>query len=203
MGVQLDHARAHEVVRRVVECETAHVERPQVERRPAFEDPLRHHLAGASAGGDAVEEAGGDEVVVELGNLAHHEVGVGRVGDRPVDHRADAGLLDHRRTSCRERRQLFETVEVRVQQLALERRGDALEAERQGVRLVSADEEPGPVRLVVHEQVRVAHRRHLSQLGGREIGDRARSARTGARPRRRECARRPSGRSPCPTCPRR
>ena len=158
---------------RVVEREAAHVERPQVERRPAFEDPLRHHLAGAAAGGDAVEEAGGDEVVVELGHLAHHEVGVGRVRDRTVDHRADAGLLDHRcalarraSASCSKRSKFG------VEQLALERRRDAVDPERQRVGLVAADQQPGPVGLVVHEVIRVAHRRHLPQLGRREVGDR-------------------------------
>ena len=146
-----------------MEREPADVERPQVERRMAVEDPLRHHPAGAPAGGDAVEEPGGDVEVVELGRSAHHEVGVGGVGDRAVDQRADAGALDHRRALGGERRQLLEPVEVRIEQPTLERRRDAVLAERERVRFVAADQEPLSVGLVVHEMIRVTQCRHATR----------------------------------------
>ena len=157
-----------------MEREAAHVERPQVERGPSLEDPLRHHLARPAAGGDAVEEAGGDEEVVELGRLAHHEVGVGRVRDRAVDQRADAGLLEHRRALGGELGELREAVVVGVEQLPAERCRDvAVDTERDRVGLVPADQQTRPVGLVVDEVIGVAHRRHAPELDRRVAVDRS------------------------------
>ena len=91
MSVQLHRPRIHEVPRGVVEREAADVEWPQIERRATLEDPLGHHLPGTATRGDAIEEAGRHEEVVELRHLAHDEIGVGRVRDRAVHERADAG----------------------------------------------------------------------------------------------------------------
>ena len=167
MGVELDHPLVHEVAGRVVEREAAHVQRPQIERRAALQHPLGHHLAGSTAGGDAVEEPGGDVVVVELGHAAHHEIGIGRVGDWSVEELANARSLEARRALRAELGELCETVVVRIEQLALERRRDAVSAERNRVRFVTADEQSRAIRLVVHEVIGVAHRGHLGELDRR------------------------------------
>ena len=176
--VHLDHASVHEVARGVVEREAAHVERPQVQAGAALQHPLGHHLPGAAAGCDAVEEAGGDVVVVQLRHAAHHEVGVGRVGDRAVQQGADAGGLEARSSLGSQLGELREPVEVRLEQLPLEGRGDAAVlaqpgAERDRVWFVAADQQAGPVGLVVDEVVGVAHRRHLAELDRRVALDRA------------------------------
>src|SRR3546814_12916385 len=64
--VGLDGARDHEGAGAVQEAEAPDVERPEVEAGAALEDPLGHDGARPAAGGDAVEEAGGDEEIVEL-----------------------------------------------------------------------------------------------------------------------------------------
>jgi hypothetical protein len=175
VGVHLHHPAAHEMSRRVVEREAAHVERPQVERGVTVEDPLGGHLPGATTGGDAVQEAGGEEEVVELGSFAHHEIGVGRVRDRTVDQAPDAGLLQHRCALLGQFGELREAVEVGLEQLALERRRDvAVDPEGDRVGLVAADQQARPVRLVVDEVIRVAHGGHPAQLDRREPVDRPR-----------------------------
>src|SRR3546814_3390602 len=84
------------------EAEPPDVERPEVEAGAAFQNPLGHDGARPAAGGDAVEEAAGDEEVAELRRLAHDEVAVGRIGDRSVDELTHAhGEIG--RASCRER----------------------------------------------------------------------------------------------------
>ena len=172
VAVQLHHARSDEVPRGVVEREAAHIERPQVERGATFEHPLGHHLARTAAGSDAVQEAGGEEEVVEFGGAAHHEVGVGGVGDGAVDERADPCCLEHRGALHGQLGQLREPVVVRVEQLALERVGDAVDTERHGVGLVAAHQQAGAIGLVVHEMVGVAHRGHTAQFGRGELADR-------------------------------
>ncbi len=173
VAVELDHPLPDEVARGVVEREATHVERPQVERRPALQDPLGHHLARPTAGSDAVQEACGDEEVVELGRPAHHEVGVGGVGDRAVHQGPDTGLFEHRRALGGELGELTEAVEVGVEQPAPERRRDlAVDSEGDRVGLVATDQQTGPVGLVVHEVIWVAHRGHAAELDRRVAVDR-------------------------------
>ena len=164
VGVQFDGTRVHEVFRRVVEGEAAHVERPEIERRPPFEHPFGHHLPRAPAGGNAVQESGRHVEVVEFRCPPHDEIGVRRIRDRSVDQHADTSGVDHRGPLRRECGELLETVEVRVEQLMLERHGDAGFAERQRIRFVPTDEQAGTIGFVVDEMIGVAHRRHLAQL---------------------------------------
>src|SRR5215813_15028259 len=97
LAVEVDGARIDELLGRVVEGEAADIQRPQVEARLSVYDPLGHHLAGPTAAGDAVGEAGADEAIVELRRLAHDELAVRRERDRTVDQLTDAHLLDDRR----------------------------------------------------------------------------------------------------------
>ena len=161
VAVELDRPRIHEAPRVVVEGEAAHVQRPQIEARRSFDDPFRHHAARPAAGGDAVEEARGDIGVVQLRRLSHDEIGIGGIGDRPVDELAHADLLKDRRAPCRQHRELLETVEIARQQLAGEILGDAGLAEGPGVRLIAADGDPAHLGLVVDQQVRIAQGRHV------------------------------------------
>src|SRR3546814_13200859 len=85
MRVVLDGTRVHEGARAVEEAEPPDVERPEVEAGAAFQNPLGHAGARPAAGGDAVEEAAGDDEVAALRRLAHDERAVGRLGARSVD----------------------------------------------------------------------------------------------------------------------
>src|SRR3546814_2546043 len=82
-----------------------------------------------AAGGDAVEEAAGDEEVAELRRLAHDEVAVGRIGDRSVDELTHAHGVHHRRHLPRVARQRLKAVEVLRQELAGELAGNAARSE--------------------------------------------------------------------------
>jgi len=67
-----------------------------IESRLALDDPFRHRLAGAAGSGDARGEAAGDIEIVAFRGQAHDRLAIGRDRDRPVDHRADAELVQHR-----------------------------------------------------------------------------------------------------------
>src|SRR5690348_7389369 len=97
MAVELDGTRIHEMPRRVMETEPAYIERPEVKAGLPLDDPFRHHSAGAAARGDAVEETGRAVEVLQLRRLAHDEIGIGRIWDRPVDQLTDADGVDDRR----------------------------------------------------------------------------------------------------------
>ena len=71
MPERLDRARAPVLGIRLVAVQAIDVEAGDVDVGPAVDDPVREHAAEAAAGEDADRvEAGGDEVVLELGRLA-------------------------------------------------------------------------------------------------------------------------------------
>src|SRR5262249_36106941 len=64
LPVEIDGSRIGEAFRGVMVGEAADVERPEVEARPAIDDPFGHHLAGPAAAGNPIGKASADEGVV-------------------------------------------------------------------------------------------------------------------------------------------
>ena len=163
--VGLEHARERVGRRAVLRPEAAHVHLPQVHRRLAGHDPLRHHLAHAARAREAVRaEAARHEDAGDL-RLAEAELVVGREALRPVDHARDLHVLHLRHAPARVHDDLLEAVPVVLEQAAVEVRRDAVEP-RAAVReeggrggpLVAAHHEPAALLAEVDEQVGVAKR---------------------------------------------
>ena len=90
---RLDGARAAVLGVGLVAVQAVDVDAGDVDVGAAVDDPVRQHAAEAAAGEDADRvEAGGDEVVLQLGRLADDRAQVGREALRAAEELLDAGL---------------------------------------------------------------------------------------------------------------
>ena len=171
MGIVLDRARIHERPARVMGGEPPDIERPEVQAGPPVQDPLRDHLSRPSPRGDAVEESRRQHQVREPGGGPHDEVAVRRVGDRAVDHPANADLAENRHHFGGEGGEGLESIEILRQKLSRELARNPVVPERHGVGLVAADDEAaGGIGLEVHQPVGIPERRQSVGKSGDWLG---------------------------------
>ena len=167
-GVQpADHlhgARAQERGIGLKRRHAADVHVPEVHRRLAAHDPLRHRLAGARPRGDADRvEARGDEEVPALGRLAEVVAAVRREALRPVDVTAHRRRLDRGDADDRLLHQHLEVIPVLGQEREREVGRDALHAPGLGHRLEAAHQQAPD--FLAHVDVAVGIAQH-GQVGG-------------------------------------
>ena len=150
----------------VLRPEPADVHLPDVERRLAGDDPLRHHLADPAGPGQPVgAEPGGHEQPTDIG-LAEAELVVGGERLGAVDQPRDLDVLHRGHALGRVAGDLLEPRPVLLQQAAVEVRGDTVaqalvEKPRGAVSLVAAHDQSRPLLAEVDEVVRVAQRRQV------------------------------------------
>ena len=142
----------------VQRAEAAGVERPQVHAGIAVQDPVGHGFAGAAGSGDAGGEAAGEEQVVELRRRPEDRLAVGRDGDRSVDHRLDADVVEHRQPQCGGDREQLEALEIGGEQLAAEFERRQAAPAALGALLPAADGEGAGVGLEIEVVVGIAQR---------------------------------------------
>ncbi len=156
----------------VVRAEAADVDRPEVVRRRAVDDPFGQRHARAATAGDAEGvEAGADEKARDLGRLAEDEVAVRGEALGAVDELLDAGGLERGDAAEGESHHRLEVVEVAVEQGEVEAVGDAGLGPGLRVRLVAAHHQAADLLLVVGEPVRVAQRRQVRRHALDAVGD--------------------------------
>ena len=166
-GVDLERARERVCLARVRGAEAAGVHLPDVEARNALHDPLGDELPHPARAGEAVRaEAGGHPEPADVG-LAEDELAVGRERLGAVHELHDLRLLQVRDADDRVRHQLLEALPVLGEKLAVEVGGNAVEAPGRRVALVAAHHQAAGLAAEVHEQRRVAHRRHVERDAAR------------------------------------
>ncbi len=157
LRVRLEGAGTHPIGVAVGSPEATQVHHPQVVGRSAVVHPFGQSLSGATTGGypEGVE-TGANEKVLQLRRLAEDEVAVGSEALRPVDELAHPSVGEGRHAPDGEFHRWGEVVPVAVEQLEVERAGDASSGPGDRVRLVAAHHQATDLLLVVGEPVRVA-----------------------------------------------
>ncbi len=108
-------------------AEAPDVHRPEVLRGLAADDPLGEGLAGTARRGDAEGvEAGAHEEPSHLRRLAQDEVAVRGEGLGPVQQLTDPRLAEGGHPPPGELGEGLEVIEVRLEQLEVEARGNAV-----------------------------------------------------------------------------
>src|ERR1700674_397960 len=90
---------------------------------------------------------------------------------RPVDQLDDLAALERRHPCDRIAREWLKAWPVLRQEAVVEVRGDAVEAERSGIALVTAHHQPAGIPPEIHEPVRVAHGRQVFRNRLGDSGD--------------------------------
>ena len=162
LAISFQRAGTHPVGVGVRPSETADVGGPQIIGRLAPGDPFGKRHAGAAAGGDAKSvETCADEDIGQFGCFAEDEITVGRETLGSVQQLLDTGFLQFRHAWQGQFDELFEMVEVGIQQLEIERIGYAFRGPGDAVRLVTAHDEAADLFLVVGQAIRIAQCRQI------------------------------------------
>ena len=152
--------------------EAAYVERPEIEPRIAVHDPVRHRVARAARSGDTGGKGAGDVEIVEFRRQPHDRLAVGGDGNRSVDHRANADLVQHRQTFSGGECEQLQPVHVCGEQLPAEIERRALLPAAERPVLPSADGEgSADIRLEIEVLVRVAQGREVVAVFEPFLGD--------------------------------
>ena len=162
VGVAFHAALMPVAVAQVVMPEAAYIQRPEIERGLALQDPLSHRPAGAAGGGNTGCEAASDIVIIQLRCQPHNRLAIWRNGNGAVDHSADAELIKDGQPPGGEDDDLLEAAKINLKQLPLKLNGqEAVLAADLGTLFPTTEHEGTGLRLAVEEVIRVAEGRQI------------------------------------------
>ena len=152
--------------------EAADVDRPQIERRLAGDDPFGQRHAGPARTRDTHRiEPGADIEAAQSRRLAQDVAEIGREALRAVHEGLDTGFLQCRDADQRIVHQDLELVPVVRQHAELEIVGDDVLVPRLGLGLEAAHQKAAHLLLEVDVAVRIAHHRQVARHALHLLGD--------------------------------